>query len=181
MSVREVLRQIVNLIESATVTGVNDSTGQQEIQVGMAAGETVDTVEHYQPYGFSSVPPAESEAIVLSLNGDRGYPVAVVVSDRSSRPTGGQPGEVRVYHPDGAVIALLDNGDIHISCKAGGRVFVDDGVGPTGELATKADVDAMRAALHQHEHTYQTQGGPAITTNGPLVPSPTGTTVLEAK
>lgn len=46
-------------------------------------------------------------------------------------------------------------------------------------LATKADLEAVRTALHLHTHLCSSSGNPSGA--GPSVPSPSGTTVLKGK
>lgn len=108
--VRQLLRplanRIANLLSRGTVSAVNDGAKLQRIQVGALVDEDIDDVEHHQPYGFSSVPHAGAEAVAAFPNGDRAHPIAVVVSDRRHRPTGGQVGEVCLYTDEGDVIRL---------------------------------------------------------------------------
>lgn len=105
-----VLRPIRNAVRStvarAVVHLVNDAKKLQLVQAGALAGETIDDAEHHQPYGFSSVPLDGAEAILVFPGGDRGHPIAVAVSDRRHRPTGGQAGEVVMYTDEGDQIRL---------------------------------------------------------------------------
>jgi hypothetical protein len=80
-----------------------------------------------------------------------------------------------VPNPDGQGPAL----ERVVIAKAEG--FIHDGGGGAKELAYKDDVQQVRDDLHLHEHDYASPGGPAITTGGPTVTAPTGTTVLKAK
>ena len=177
-------RRVANLVARVVVTNVSDVQHLQTLQIGAMAGETLDAAKHYQGYGFSSVPPVGSEGVALFVGGDRAQPLVVAVEHLDSRPTEGDPGDVRVYHQDGAVILLRAGGDIVISAKPGGKVYVDDGGGGTSQLATLADVQGVRNALNGHQHSYlQPTGGsvPGFTTGGPAVPAPNGTKVLESK
>lgn len=97
---------LANSIARAVVQLVDDAKKQQMAQVGVLEGEDVDDAEHFQPYGFSSVPLPGAEAIVLFPGGDRGHPLVPVVSDRRYRPTSGQAGEVVLYTDEGDKIRL---------------------------------------------------------------------------
>lgn len=161
--------RLQNLVARAVVQVVDDAAKLQRIQVGAAAGEDIDDGEHFQPYGFSSVPPAGAEAVALFPNGDRSHPLVIVASDRATRPTGQDSGEVSIYHPDGARIHLLANGDVQIDCASGGRVLVSDGSGGSEPLITKSQYDA---------HTHPTGVGPS---GVPSNIATSGTAVLEGK
>lgn len=112
-------RRIANIVARAVVQLVDDAKKLQLLQVGVLAGETIDDAEHCQPYGFSSVPLAGAEAVVVFPNGDRSHPLAIAVSDRRYRPTGGQAGQVGLYHYLGAVLVMLANGTVEIRSAAG--------------------------------------------------------------
>lgn len=183
--VRRMLRpletKVANLVAQAVIQFVNDSGTRQTAQVGVMAGETLDGVQHFLPYGLTSVPLPGAEGVLLFVDGDRGHPLLLGVDDRSARPTGGEPGDTGLYHFDGAQVRLTSSGDILISCKPGQKVFINDGSGSEA-LATLADVQQIRSELNGHEHTYVPgMGTPTTTTGGPSVTSPTGTTVLEGK
>lgn len=98
--------RIANTVARGVVQLVDDETKLQLLQVGVIADETIDGAEHFQPYGFSSVPLPGAEAAMLFPNGDRGHAIALGVSDRRYRPTGGQGGEVFLYTDEGDVIRL---------------------------------------------------------------------------
>ncbi len=158
-----------NMVARAVVQVVDDAAKLQRMQVGAAAGEDIDDGEHFQPYGFSSVPPKGAEAVVLFPNGDRSHPLVIVVSDRNTRPTGQADGEVSMYHPGGARVHLLANGDVQIDCAPGGQVLVSDGAGGAEPLVTKSQYDA---------HTHPTGVGPS---GVPSNVATSGTTVLQGK
>lgn len=98
------------MVARGVVQLVNDATQMQLLQIGVLAGEDIEGdgkgAEHFQPYGFSSVPLAGAEAVAVFPNGDRGHPLVVVVDDRRHRPTSGQSGEVCLYTDEGDVIRL---------------------------------------------------------------------------
>lgn len=167
--VRRLRMQVANMLGRAVVHLVDDGLGIQRVQLGVVAGETVDEGEHFQPYGFSSVPLAGAEALVMFPSGDHGVPLVAVIDDRRYRPRDGEPGEVRVYHKDGAVVTLLANGDIQVSAKAGAKVYLDDGSGPTEALITKSQFDA---------HVHGAFGGSTTT---PTNAATSGTTVVRGK
>ena len=103
---RPLATRLANVIARAVVQLVNDGTKLQLVQLGVLAGETVDGAEHHQSYGFSSVPLAGAEAVVVFPGGDRSHALVTAVSDRRYRPTGGQAGEVCMYTDEGDIVRL---------------------------------------------------------------------------
>lgn len=130
-AVQQMLRplsvRIVNSIARGVVHLVNDAKKMQLLQLGVLVGEDVEGdggAEHFQPYGFSSVPLPGAEHVTLFPNGDRSHPLVVCVADRRHRPTGGEPGEVTVYSETGAKVRLLANGDIEVQPAPGAEVRI---------------------------------------------------------
>lgn len=168
-AIRRLRVRVENTVARAIVTVVSDAQKLQSVQLGVVAGETVDDGERFQQYGFSSVPMPGAEAVVVFPGGDRGHPLVVAVDDRRYRPRDGEPGDVRLYHKDGAIITLRENGDIVVSAKSGGQVLVDDGGGGTEPLITKSQFDA---------HFHPTGTGPSGVPNNAAT---SGTTVIKGK
>lgn len=160
--------RIANMVARGVVQIADDSKKLALLQLGVLAGETVDAGEFHQAYGFSSVPLAGAEAVVLFPNGDRSHPLVVALSDRRNRPTGMQPGEACVYNDKGAKVKLLTNGDIEVQPGAGGKVYIRSDGGASDKLVTKTDFDT---------HTHPAPGG---ATSAPTVAA-VGTAKLEAE
>lgn len=165
---RPLASRIANMVSRAVVQLVDDAKGQQAVQLGALLGETVDDAEHFQPYGFASVPLAGAEAVVVFPNGDRSHPLVIAAADRRHRPTGADPGTVIVYNKDGAKITLK-GADIEVQPGSGGQVYVRDEGGTTDKLVKLSEFNA---------HTHPTAGsGPP---SPPTAPA-TGTTRLRAQ
>jgi phage baseplate assembly protein V len=183
--IRQLLRplatRVANSIARAVVQLVDDGKNLQHLQVGILAGEDGDDAEHHQAYGFSSVPLAGAEAVVVFPNGDRGHPLVVAVSDRRHRPTGGEPGEVTVYNHTGAKILMTEDGDIEVTPAPGRVVFVRTEGGDAEPIVKRSEFLA-------HGHPVVATGavsptaGP-VTGVAPAGLSATfpGTTVLKAE
>lgn len=175
---RHLLRPLATRVANTIVRGVvqlaDDSKKLQLIQLGALAGETIDNAEHFQPYGFSSVPLPGAEAVVIFPNGDRSHPIMIAGPDRRFRPTGAEPGEVVVYNNAGAKITMTKLGDIKLQAAPGRQIFADDGSGGSGPLVTQAQF---------LNHAHATAGTGAPSPPVALSPSPTltGTVVLLAK
>lgn len=152
--------RIANAIARGVVQLADDTKKLQLVQLGVLAGETIDGAEHHQPYGFSSVPLAGAEAIALFPNGDRGHPLLLAASDRRYRPTGGEPGQVDLYHYKGGSVTFLASGDIRVTPGPGGKVIIAGAAtGTTGEgVVVGTGIDPFTGA------TYNTLGNASSTT-----------------
>jgi phage baseplate assembly protein V len=140
-----------NMISRAVIQLVDDSKMMQLVQIGVLDEEDVEGdggAEHFQPYGFGSVPLPGAEAILLCPNGDRSHPLVIATADRRWRPVDGEAGDVFMWHKAGAVIRMVANGDIEIRPASGGQVFVREDGGTTDRLVKKSEFDGhMHGAL----------------------------------
>ena len=107
-------RRITGMITRALVTDVVENLQRQNIQVKMHANESADNIERFQNYGFSSVPPPGSEAILAALGGNLANLIALAVEDKKVRPQG-ESGDVFLYHQEGHKIRLTKDGKIVIT------------------------------------------------------------------
>lgn len=99
-------RKLRQLASRAVIKLVNDGLKLQELQIVGLSGETLDGVERFQEYGFTSNPKAGAEAITLSVGGNRSHTVIVAVDDRRYRLKGLESGEVALYDDLGQKIVL---------------------------------------------------------------------------
>lgn len=112
MGLNAIARRLRLMVDRAIVRMVSDSLDRQNLQIQSLADATDDDVERFQNYGFTSVPPDGSEAIVLAVGGRRDGLVAIAVEDKRCRPRGLKPGDVRLYHQDGKSHITLKKGGI---------------------------------------------------------------------
>ena len=97
-------------VSRATVLLKNGSLKMRTLQTEHVAGEVRDDIEHFEPYGFTSEPFAEAEAVTVSPWGDKDHTIAVVVADRRYRVTGLKDGEVCVHDDQGQKVYLTRSG-----------------------------------------------------------------------
>lgn len=96
-SLSPIKRKLGQIVSRGVLTLVNDALKMQECQVTIMADETLDGVERFQQYGFSSVPLVGAETINLSVGGNRGHSVNICVDDRRYRIKGMADGAVAIY------------------------------------------------------------------------------------
>lgn len=146
-------RRIRLLVSRGVVNFVNDSLKQQNLQVSLLADETADDVERFQNYGHTSVPPAGSEAIVLSVGGVRQHLVAIAVDSRGVRLGNLESGDSALYHLEGHKILLTKDGVIRIECKKL-EVTTEEAVFDCPQTQFLGDVEIMgisKAQDHQSD------------------------------
>jgi hypothetical protein len=91
-------------MRKCTLEKVSDNGKKmQAVQVHGVAGELLDGLEHYQPYGLSTVPVAideqgrGAEGLLTDVYGSK-LRVVQALADRRFRPVVGVEGDVQVYH-----------------------------------------------------------------------------------
>lgn len=163
--------RLANMIGRATVTSVDDARQVQDLQVELLEGEVRDEVERFGEYGFTSVPPKDSEAVVIFVGGRRDHGLAIGVEDRRYRLKNLQPGEVGVYDMTGTRIVLKANGDLEIVPSSGKAKLTGD-LEITGTLTAAGDVVAGAVSLKSHTHSA---GSLTSSPSGGAVTGVTGT------
>jgi len=142
--IRPLKTGLANLVARAVVNLVDDSKKMQTLQLSVLTEETREGVERAQNYGFTSVPMSGAEAVVLFVGGRREHGLAVAVDDRRYRLTGLQPGEVALYHKDGASVVLKADGSIEVTPKPGATVKL---AGETDAVAKGGDLNSAISTL----------------------------------
>jgi phage baseplate assembly protein V len=135
-------RRLRLAISLAFVQRVDDSHGLQGLQISLLPGEIKNGVPRVQEYGFTSVPEAGAEAIVLALGGDRANLVAIAVDDRRYRPTGLAAGETVLYSKFGQRVWLKADGSIELTPAAGQPVKVNGDLTASGAINAGGNVIA---------------------------------------
>lgn len=183
-------RRVLYLIGRARVNLIDDSGPVQKAQVTVNGLETIDAMPRIQEFGFTSVPPKDSDATLVFIGGDRSNGVIVATNHQETRPRGLLAGETMIYTQDGKQIYLTASGGIKVAAN-GQPVEVDNAtvvtinaatkiraVTPrfecTGDIVDNCDTQTstlaeLRKAYDAHDHLVvdvQT-GGSTITTEGP--------------
>ncbi|MGX3066461.1 phage baseplate assembly protein V [Ursidibacter arcticus] len=117
--VKQVAQDVQNGVRAAFrgVLNVVKSGGDiQKVQVSALADETLQDVELMQHFGFTSVPPANTEAVVIPMGGKTTHGIVIATENGAFRVKGLQNGEVAVYDQSGSMIILKNGRVIDIEC-----------------------------------------------------------------
>jgi phage baseplate assembly protein V len=177
LAIKQVARR-VSLLAGRGLVRASLPGLRSRIKVELLRGE-LRQVELLQPFGFAYRPPDGSEAVILSIGGDRAHGVAIVAHDRRSGIPDLEPGECALYNQSGsATIHLTLSGDVRVVSSAEVRiqaesvrveasneihldattVRVSGDLDVTGAVSDQAgSMQEMRTFYNQHQHPG---GGP---------------------
>jgi phage baseplate assembly protein V len=172
------------MVGRAILAAVNDAGAIQTAQADCLADETHDDVERIQQYGFTSVPLAGAEAVLVFPAGNRDHGLIIAVDDRRYRLKALSAGEVALYTDEGDNVTLKRGHIVEINThtmriNATTKVELNTPlVTTTGEI--KADLDVtdhqattpktmagMRTVYNSHTHS-DPQGGSVSTPTGTM-------------
>ncbi len=170
---RPIFVRLMNLVARGEVKRVDDSTKVQQVQAQFD-DEVRDELEHFQGYGFTSVPDADAECVVLFVGGKRDNGYVVGVDDRRYRPTGLAAGTVCIYSKSGSRVTLFPDGNIELKPTTDAKVKVVGSLEVSGSITAGGDVSATGVgtagaiSLTTHVHGNGNNGSP---TDGPESPA----------
>lgn len=90
-----------------TVTGIDDSGGQQFVKATGLSGQTIGQMVRSQHFGLSSVPPAGSEGLALPLGGRADRLWALGSEHPGLRPKGTPMGGTVLYDAYGDAVSIV--------------------------------------------------------------------------
>lgn len=170
-SVRAAFRGILNLVKSGSDI--------QQVQVSGLADETIQDLELMQHFGFTSVPPAGTQAVVIPLGGKTTHGIIVATEHGSFRVKNLKNGETAIYDSSGSTIILKNNRVIDVECDAynvkcktyqvtasegatinGDLTQADGSFSTSGDVTASGDVSANGTSLSTHKHNEQGDGRP---------------------
>ena len=138
------------------------TSGQpQKAQVEMGEGITRDHLHHIQPYGFSSRPKKDAEAITLAISGDESKLVAITLSDRRYT-LALEEGEAALHDDQGQVVYLKREG---ILIKTSKKITLD---APESHFTGKVYIpdDAIIGGKSFNGHYHEISGRPTTNPKG---------------
>lgn len=164
------------MVSRAVVGLVMDGAKLQGLQVTILADQSADEVEHFQHYGFTSVPLPGAEGIALAVGGSRAHTVVINVDDRRYRLKSLRPGEVAIYDDLDKAVHLtrdgmvLDGGGQQVTIKNTPKVRIEADLESTGNIKDNCDSGSARTMEQMREsHVGHTHNGGDITST-PIQP-----------
>ena len=106
--IRQAFRGVLHLVKSAD--------NIQKVQASGLADETLQDVELMQQFGFTSVPPANTQAVILPIGGQTTHGIVIATENCSFSVKNLQGGDVAVYDESGSSIVLKKGRLIEIDC-----------------------------------------------------------------
>lgn len=171
------MARLRGMVSRAVVKLVSDAAKLQGLQVVLMADQVVDDAEHFQHYGFTSVPLAGAEGIALAVGGSSGHTVVINVDDRRYRLTALANGEVALYDDLGHKVHLTRDGIVidgaghPVTMVNLSKLRVQADIESTGAIKDMCDsavgrtMAQMRASHTAHTHTSAAAGNPTSTPN----------------
>lgn len=155
-------RKIMLMVGRAVLTTIKDSDGYQKLQISLLNGDIAGNVDRMQNYGFTSVPKAGADAILVSIGGSHDNGIVIACDDKRYRLKGLASGEVAIYTDEGDKIHLKRGNNIEITTqilKVNGKLTVTGNIESFGEIVGM-EVKAGEIALTTHKHTSAAPGSP---------------------
>lgn len=179
---RPIRSRIAAMIGRGILKLVDDAKKMQLLQADFLDQETRDSLEHFQPYGFTYNPLPGGEVLAVFPGGNREHGIVIAVSDRRYRFKPVAPGEVALYTDEGDVIHFKRGQILEIKTKtlkisATTKVEIEspmvdiagmlsaNGVEDTASSTTMAGI---KTTFNAHTHAENGSGGGV--TNPPVPP-----------
>lgn len=171
-------RRIVSMIGVGKVIFTNDAKKNQYIQVQMLPNQ-VQELRVAGMYGHASVAPADSDAIVIFIAGDRQNGIVIGTVNQASRMKNLKEGESALYDNLGQYVHLTKTGivihgaGLPVTINNTPLVTIDSDLLVTGTIADLNAVHGtlgdLRDAHNEHHHNVENvaTGSSTITSNTP--------------
>lgn len=104
-------RRILMMIGRGRTTVVDDSKSVQFVQLdSLLPGEVRDSTPRLAEYGFTSYPPAGTDAVAVFLAGNRSSGIIIATGNQTYRVTGLASGDACIYDSRGQTVTLTASG-----------------------------------------------------------------------
>lgn len=169
--------RLIEAVSLGRVKLVDDSDALQLIQVeqgpmpAKGARRILDKIPSVMTFGFTSVPPTDTDVVIVRLPGNRALSIAIGSNHRASRLKNLKPGDAAIYDVRGAYVKMTDQGievdaaGLNVLVKNTPKVRFDTPlVEVTGDVVSRADgtrvsLNALNDAYKAHKHGGVAAGG----------------------
>ncbi|NVK28809.1 MAG: phage baseplate assembly protein V [Flavobacteriia bacterium] len=150
--VNSLVRKIRRLAGRALIRRVRYANKIRYFQVQQEGGMPLDNVEHIEPFGFTSHPLPNAEAVVLAFNGNGSNSVAIMAGDQRYRLVIDE-GEAAIYNHHGDKVYLKKDRTISVEAATKvelvtphthmtGKLTVAETIEAQGQIKSGADIEA---------------------------------------
>lgn len=143
----------MNMAGRGTLEETDDDKSIQKQKIKGMYGETQENAQRWETFGLTSNPPAGSDVLMLSMNGNRDSLAILSAADPNTRPTGGASGGTILYDSAGTTVTLDAGGNVVVNCSGTYTVNAADIAFNSGTL-THNGTDIS----DEHQHTLVTPG-----------------------
>jgi phage baseplate assembly protein V len=109
-AIERLYRRIMLMIGIGKVTTGNDGGAVQMLQIQLGADEVRDNTPRVAEFGFTSMPPPGSDAVLAFLRGDRSSGIVIATGNQTYRLKNLATGEVALYDAFGKYVKLSQTG-----------------------------------------------------------------------
>lgn len=151
-AIERIWRRLLFVVGRGRVAFVDDAQNVQFLQLRLGALEIRDKTPRLAEFGFTSVPPVDSDVTVLFIAGDRSNGVAIATGHQASRPKNLKPGDAMLYSVDGKSVYIPATGPIVIDTKGQG-IIVKGNTTIHGNVTVQGAVTATGEGTFNGGHT----------------------------
>jgi len=105
-AIAPIKRKIALTVGRGLLLAIKDSEGLQQVQLTLLADEVKDQVELMGHFGFTSNSPIGSEAVMLSVGGNREHGIIIATEHRDKRLKDVASGDSATYNGNGKYVWL---------------------------------------------------------------------------
>ena len=146
------VRKIRRLFGRTLVRRVKYVNKIRYFQIQQEGGVALDNVEHIEPFGFTSHPALNAEALVLAFNGNGSHSVAILAGDKRYRIEISE-GEAAIYNGNGDKVHIKNDSTISVEAatkvelvtpevECTGKLIVAETIEAGGQIKSGADIEA---------------------------------------
>jgi phage baseplate assembly protein V len=169
-ALERVFNRLRMVIGRGRVTFGNDSGNVQLLQIKLNADKINDDMPRLAEFGFTSMPPEDSDVLAVFIAGDRSNGVVVATGHQASRLKNLKAGEVAIYDDQGQSIYItregivINGGGLPVKITNTPEVRMETSLKVTGDIKDRCDLPAgktmadMRTTYNGHNHN-DPQGG----------------------
>lgn len=139
-AIERLYRRLMLLIGIGKITTGNDGGVVQRLQVQLGADEVHDNLPRLAEFGFTSMPPPGSDAVLAFLQGNRSSGIVIATGNQTFRLKNLATGEVALYDAFGKYVKLSQTGIVVEA--AGQSVTVNDASTVTVNATTSVTINS---------------------------------------